>query len=174
MKKSLWILPLIVFATVLADQITKQIALDNLEYGQPVPVIGDYLRWTLVFNPGGAFSINLGSPIYYQTMALLIFIFLLYYIFRHRHTMYISIPLSFVAGGALGNIIDRFRFGEVVDFIDCEFPDISILGYHMERWPIFNIADMGVSVGIIATIISIYFFSHHEPHNEEVADNESS
>ncbi|MEZ5357666.1 MAG: signal peptidase II [Candidatus Zixiibacteriota bacterium] len=154
---------IILFVAVLAaDQLTKYIALTTLTIGQPVDVIGSLVRWTLAYNPGGAFGMRLGSSNYYLITSLLIFCALVVYIYRNRFINYVAIPLSLVAGGAIGNIIDRIRFGEVVDFIDCEFPDFNMFGYEMYRWPIFNVADMAVSCGIIATIILILYHSRKE------------
>ena len=155
--KTIRILPLLFAVVLIVDQVTKQIALNTLQRGLPVPVWGDFLRWTLTFNPGGAFSIRLGSSTYYLISSIIIFVILVGYIIYNRHKAHIAVPLTFVAGGAVGNIIDRIRFGEVVDFIDCDFFDISIGSYYMDRWPIFNVADMAVSCGIIATIFLIYF-----------------
>lgn len=159
---------------VLLDQATKAIALNTLTPGLPVPVIGDLLRWTLTHNPGGAFGMRLAQPPYYLISSLLILVFLAVYIFLHRRTARVAVPLAFVAGGALGNIIDRFRFGQVVDFIDCEFPDLNIGFYSLERWPIFNIADSAVSCGIIITLLFMYLDSrkakrlHLAPTDEKI------
>ncbi|MCP4569842.1 MAG: signal peptidase II [FCB group bacterium] len=156
------ILPWLFIAVLVLDQATKYIALKTLHLGMPVPVLGEYLRWTLTFNPGGAFSVRLGGPTYYLVSSLIIFTILVAYVYYHRRTAHVAVPLSIVAGGAAGNIVDRFRFGEVVDFIDCEFFDITIGSYHLERWPIFNIADMAVSCGIITTIFLIYFYGREK------------
>lgn len=156
-SKPLWRLVLLFGLVLILDQITKMIALATLPPGIPVPVLGNTLRWTLVYNPSGAFSLRLGSPQYYLISSVIIFCFLIYYIIRNRHINHIAIPLSIVAGGAAGNIIDRFRFGQVIDFIDCDIPDIVIGSYHLERWPIFNIADSALSCGIIITLLLIYF-----------------
>jgi signal peptidase II len=150
------------FAILAVDQATKTIAVSNLRVGESVPVIDDMLRWTLTYNPGGAFGVRLGSSTYYLLSSVFIFIVLIFYIWRNRQVSHVVIPLTIVAGGAVGNIIDRVRFGEVVDFIDCEFPDISLGSYHMERWPIFNIADMAVSVGIVVTIFFIFYHSYRD------------
>ena len=149
-------------AVLVADQVTKFMALSTLAIGVPVPVIGDWLRWTLTYNPGGAFGVRLGTSLYYLLSSFLIFAILIFYIWHHRNIAHIAIPLTIVAGGAAGNIIDRLRFGEVVDFIDCEFPDISLGSYQMDRWPIFNIADMAVSCGIIAAILLMMIHSYRE------------
>lgn len=158
--KSLRLPALLFLIILLSDQLTKQLALAWLQPAVPVPVLGEMLRWTLVFNPGGAFSVRLGSSTVYLITSIIIFLVLLLYIYRQRHVRFVVIPLSIVAGGALGNIIDRIRFGEVVDFIDVDIPDIVIGSYNLDRWPIFNIADSALSCGIITTIILIYYHAH--------------
>ena len=160
MKDSRIRLPLIIFTSVLvADQITKNIVLNYIDFGQSISVWGEWIRFTLVLNPGGAFSLRLVSPVYYLILSIVIFTILIWFIYYKREATYLSLPLSFVAGGAAGNIIDRLRFGEVVDFIDCEFFDINIGSYHLDRWPIFNIADAAISCGIIATIVLTFYLS---------------
>jgi signal peptidase II len=165
------LLPLLFLAVLAFDQLTKYIALSTLTIGKSVPFFGNYLRWTLVFNPGGAFSLRLGGSNYYLILSLIIFAVLIFYIIRNRHVNYLSIPLSIVSGGAAGNIIDRLRFGQVVDFIDCEFFDISIGSYTLDRWPIFNIADMAVSCGITVTVLLVIY---HSRRKQQLADNENS
>ena len=76
--------------------------------------------------------------------------------------------LSFILGGAIGNLIDRIAFRKVVDFLDCDIPDIviphfeigffSFPGYYLPRWPIFNVADMAVTVGILLIFMSLYIY----------------
>jgi signal peptidase II len=174
-KTSFRLILLFIMVLVL-DQATKYIALSYLSLGQPVPVLGDYLRWTLAYNPGGAFGMRLGGPNYYLISSLIVFAILVFYIIKNRKITFISIPLALVSGGAAGNIIDRFRYGEVVDFIDCEFLDISIGSYHLDRWPIFNIADMAVSCGIIITIIFMMCHSKKatvEPEDDQFSHPES-
>jgi signal peptidase II len=154
-------LPAVLFLLVLVtDQLTKMIALNLLTPSVPVPFLGDAVRWTLVYNPGGAFSTRLAGSLFYLIFSLIVLVFLVYYIIRQRHVRFMVLPLSIVAGGATGNIIDRLRFGQVVDFIDCNIPDITIGSYHLDRWPIFNVADSAISCGIIVTIIFIYYYAH--------------
>lgn len=151
------LLPILFAVVLIGDQLTKQIALRHLHPGVSIPFLGDFVRWTLVYNPGGAFSMRLGNPTYHLILSIVILVILLFYVIRHRRTPHIAIPLTIVAAGAVGNIIDRFRFGKVVDFIDCEFFDVSLGFYQMDRWPIFNIADSAISCGIVATIILMYY-----------------
>jgi len=143
-----------------------------LKVGAPVAVIGDLLRWTLTYNPGGAFGVRLGSSTYYLFSSLIIFVILIFYVWRNRQINHIAVPLTIVAGGAVGNIVDRLRFGEVVDFIDCEFPDIAIGSYHLERWPIFNVADMAVSLGIVVTIVLIFYHSYRDARRRPVEEEQ--
>ncbi len=160
-------LALLFSIVLLVDQVTKYIAVSTLKIGVSVPVVGDLVRWTLTYNPGGAFGVRLGGSGYYLITSFIIFFILVFYIWRHRSIGYIAVPLSIVAGGAAGNILDRLRLGEVIDFIDCDFFDIHIGSYNMDRWPIFNVADMAVSTGIIITILLIFFYSHKTAKEDE-------
>jgi len=144
------VLPLAIIAFVVAfDQATKIWALDALSNGNPIEVIGQFFMFTLVYNEGGAMGTNLGSSNYYLISATLILLFVLYYIYANRAKMMLSVPLSFIAGGAIGNLIDRIAYGKVVDFIDVDFFDIDLFGFHLERWWTFNIADSAISCSIV-------------------------
>lgn len=158
---------------LLVDQITKYIAVSTLNIGVSVPVVGDLVRWTLTYNPGGAFGLRLGSSAYYLVSSFIIFFILVYYIWRNRSAAYIAVPLSIVAGGAAGNIVDRLRLGEVIDFVDCDFFNIHIGSYNMDRWPIFNVADMAVSTGIVITILLIFFYSRKTDESQETRTDET-
>ncbi len=146
---------------VVLDQATKIWALAALEPLQPKEVLGRFFMFTLVFNKGGALGTNFGSVMYYLIAAILILIFVLYYLVVNRHLARISYPLALIAGGAIGNIIDRVRFGQVVDFIDVDFFTINIWGYHLDRWWTFNIADSAISCSIVFLIITLFLHRHH-------------
>lgn len=134
-----------VLATVVAiDVVTKVLAVANLS-PQHIPhdVLGDHLRFTLVYNPGAAFGLNLGPFSRWIFMALtigaLVVLWRLYQATR-QGDLYRTLALGLVCGGAVGNLIDRVRSPlGVVDFIDVGLRDM--------RWPTFNVADMAVSVG---------------------------
>jgi signal peptidase II len=167
---------LLIFASVLfLDQITKLIALYFLDYGRPVEVIGNFFQLTLIYNPGGAFGTRLGSSTSYLYLSVGIFLLLCAYIYRHRHDWRLAVPLSIVAGGAAGNIIDRIRMGEVIDFFDFDFFNLTIGSYRLDRWPVFNVADMAVSCGIIATILlTIISRPDRQPEESSTADSDVS
>jgi signal peptidase II len=150
------------------DQVTKQIALTHLAAIDRHPVIGTFLQWTLVFNQGGAFSTRLGSTLFYAIASFLVMVFVVIFLFREAgRNKLLDFALALVVGGALGNLIDRCRFGSVVDFVDVDFFDIHIApakilfldfpGYDLNRWPVFNVADSAVSVGMVLIVIVLVF-----------------
>ena len=148
-------LPLALSMTVvvaLADQLTKLWALSALSDKGSIPVIGDFFRLTLVYNYGGAMGTNFGGPVIYLLMGLVILGFLLYYLWAHRHILWFALPLGLIAGGAVGNLVDRIRLGKVVDWIDVDFFDISLPGLQIERWWTFNVADAAISVSLLYLI----------------------
>jgi len=155
-KKLIWPL-VIVIAIVIADQLTKHWALANLT-GQPsVSVFGEFIRLSLVYNEGGAMGTAFGPSTGYLIMALIILPILGYYLYRYRESAAVALPLSFIFGGAVGNVIDRIQFGHVIDFIDVDIPDINLLGFHLERWWTFNIADSAISCALVWLIIYMVF-----------------
>ena len=128
------------------DIVTKALAVYGLT-PQHVPheIVGDYLRFTLVYNPGAAFGFNLGPNSRWIFMALSI-VALIVLFWMYRATREGNFPrilaLSLVCAGAAGNLIDRLRSSAgVVDFID--------VGIGTLRWPTFNVADMAVSIGAV-------------------------
>jgi signal peptidase II len=134
----------IIVTVVTLDVITKRWAVQTLApRGTPNEVIGDALRWTLVYNPGAAFGLHLGEYSRWiftvLTIGALVILWRLYQTTRGGDVPR-TLALSLVCAGAVGNLIDRLRSHEgVVDFIDVGVGDL--------RWPTFNVADMAVSVG---------------------------
>jgi len=154
------ILPtLILIVIAVLDQITKLWAVSNLAEGETRQVIGEFFQLKLVYNEGGALGTNFGGTPFYLVSAALILILVLYFIYANRNQKLIAFPMSLIAGGAVGNIIDRFQSGKVVDFLDIDFFDFTLFGHSIDRWWTFNIADSAITVGIIFLIIYIIFFS---------------
>ena len=148
---------LIILAIILLDQFTKGVLI-NLITGRvpvfapaweliPVPYlmahVTDFFNVVFTWNPGTSFSLfrALGesAPIIIIVLTAFVIGFIAYYMFR-RAQIYERLPLAFIIGGALGNLIDRVRFGAVVDFLD-----FHIGGAH---WPAFNVADIFICVGV--------------------------
>ncbi len=158
-KSLLWPV-VIVFSVLLADQFTKILALRYLAETESVAVLGRFLMFTLVYNEGGAMGTNLGSSTYYLIASILILLFVMYYIYLARRDRVLAFTLSFVAGGALGNIVDRIRLGKVIDFIDVDIPDVSLFGRELERWWTFNIADSAITCAIVVLLVRVVFVRH--------------
>jgi signal peptidase II len=133
----------ILFSVAVVDVITKGIAERTLIRGIPHEVLGNSLRFTLVYNPGAAFGLNLGPQSRWIFAALtLVALAILARLYRTTRVGHVTrtAALALVCAGAIGNLLDRVRsFFGVVDFID--------VGVGDARWPTFNVADMAVSVG---------------------------
>lgn len=157
---------LVAFVLVL-DQVSKYIARTSLGLGESVNVIGRFFMFTYVENPGMAFGIRFDNTFVFLGMSLAAAGLVFYYFHKMRKEEWpMQLAIALIAAGAIGNLADRFIRGSVVDFFDFEFWDftlpgfhflgINFAGYHMTRWPVFNIADAAVSSGMI--LIFIYLF----------------
>lgn len=154
--------PFILTAGILAaDQATKALVVRNIPYNSiAVSFFGDFLRIIHARNKGAAFSIGHGFPdairfFIFSVIPIIVIGWLIYYIYTSKELL----PrdrwiLAGIAGGGMGNIIDRlFRADGVVDFIDVKFYGI----FGMERWPTFNIADASVVVCGILFVLCMVF-----------------
>jgi signal peptidase II len=146
---------------VALDQVTKIWAAASLSGRPSVRVLGDFLMFTLVYNEGGAMGTRLGPSVYYLILAFVVLPFLLYYIYHNRKDLTYSLPLSLIAGGAVGNLIDRVRLGRVIDFIDVDFFDIDLMGLQMDRFWVFNIADSAITCAIVFLLV-VLLLSHRK------------
>ncbi len=140
---------------LIIDQGTKWLAETNLTFNEPVPVIEPFLNWTLAYNYGAAFSFLADAggwqKWFFSGLALVMSIFLTVYLIKApRKAKLLSFGLALVLGGAVGNLIDRLLHGHVIDFIHVHNADV----WH---YPIFNIADMGISIGVALIVIDMLF-----------------
>ena len=132
---------------LILDLVTKHLALERLPPGRPVHVIDSFFSLTLVMNPGLAFGMLAGTPAGWRWLVALLSIGALTVLavvgLRMLPTggRFTPLALGLIFGGAVGNLIDRSRFGAVVDFLDFYWR-----GYH---WPAFNVADASISVGVV-------------------------
>lgn len=141
-----------IITVVLFDFITKQMVQQRFHLYEQVPVIGDYLRLTFIYNPGAAFGIRLGQ--YSRQIFLVLSVIALIGL----TVMYWSTPvrdrvrlmaISLICAGAIGNLIDRIRSHRgVIDFLDVGIGDL--------RWPVFNIADIAVTTGAVFLALSLW------------------
>lgn len=129
-------------AVVALDQATKVVASSRLETGESISVLGDFIRLTLVHNTGAAFGLFPGSRVPFIIVSVLAIGVVLYLFLRDTYrSAWNRTLLGCILGGAIGNLVDRVRLGWVVDFID--------VGYGTARWPVFNVADSAVTLGVL-------------------------
>jgi len=168
------ILPFLILAAVTAaDQLSKIWVVKHLENGITTQVIGQFFQLKLVYNSGGALGTDMGSNLFYLISSLLIIAFVIYFTISNRNIKMIALPLATIAGGAMGNILDRLRLGKVVDFLDFDFFDINIWGLHIERWWTFNLADAAITIGVAGLLIYILFYPKPESDIPELVNSES-
>lgn len=138
-------LVLVTLGVLLLDLLTKYIVQSRMELFQSIPVIDNIFHITYIMNPGAAFGImaNKTGLFITVTLVLLIGVAIFYKQLRQQGALAVS-ALGLVVGGALGNLIDRLRYGQVVDFLDFRI------------WPIFNVADVAIVVGMALLVIVIF------------------
>ena len=134
---------------VILDQISKWVVLENIRFGETI-YVAPFWNWVLTYNPGAAFSFLADQPgwqrWFFTVLALAVSGWIALELRRHPEQKLLSFALALIMGGALGNVIDRVRFGAVVDFIQWH-----VAGYY---WPAFNVADSAITVGAVLLVIS--------------------
>jgi signal peptidase II len=150
---------LIALAIIAADQLSKWAVLQSFRVGESIPVLPGYFDLTFVLNRGAAFSLfatlpeGIRNPFFIVvsiSAALLIIVYRTRYLHDHRLS---SFSLGLILGGAIGNLIDRIRYGVVVDFLDAH-----IGAYH---WPVFNVADSAITVGVTLMCLEMVWEWRH-------------
>jgi signal peptidase II len=133
-------------AIVVLDQVTKALVLGRLALGVPVPIIDGLVSLTLVLNPGLAFGLLGSVPSAWRWVVAALSLIALAVLARVALRVIPAggwvgrLAIGLIFGGAVGNLVDRARFGAVVDFID-----VYWRGWH---WPAFNVADSAITVGV--------------------------
>jgi signal peptidase II len=170
-KYRILILSLAVFVL---DQVTKWIIQSSMELYASLQVLGNFFRITFVENAGMAFGLQLGNNLFFTLFAVLASIAIIYYLVHLPLSQRLArFALALVLGGAMGNLFDRVVRGKVVDFLDFEFfnihiPAFSLLqvrfpGYELDRWPVFNVADIAITLGMILLLVVIVFEKEENP-----------
>jgi signal peptidase II len=147
----------IVLGGVLADFISKRMVESALVPHLPRPIIGEWVRFTLIYNPGAAMNLSFGdaSRVVFSVIAAVMFVVIFRMLLQtRREDRWQAVALALIASGAIGNLVDRMRSARgVVDFID--------VGIGASRFYTFNVADSMVSVG--AVLLAILLWRHPEP-----------
>ena len=166
------------FFVILIDQVSKLLVKgfsfpiinfhhNGMYEGERIRILGDFFRITFIENPGMAFGIDPGSNFkfwisIFSILASIGIIIYMYLMKKEKFTLRFSLAL--ILGGAIGNLIDRLFYGifygygplfygRVVDFLDVDFFHFTLFGKTFDRWPIFNVADAAVSIGVIILFI---------------------
>ena len=158
MKRKYWVLLVVCLLVLSLDQYSKYTVQKNLPLHQRVEVISGFFNLTHVRNTGGAFGILGGSlggmgMVFFVSVSLIAVGAILFLLRRIREDEKIlALSFSFVLAGAIGNLIDRLLYGEVIDFLE--------FYYSSFYWPAFNVADSAICVGIGLMAVEILLRDH--------------
>ena len=137
----------------------------NLYLGEEIHIT-DWFIIHFTENPGMAFGIDVVGKVFLSLFSIIATIGILIYLYKIKNeSLWLRLPLALILAGAIGNLINRVFFGvlfgyapllhgNIVDFIDIDFFDLQIFGYSMSRWPVFNFADVAVTIGVTILLIS--------------------
>ncbi|MCD4784968.1 MAG: signal peptidase II [Candidatus Eremiobacteraeota bacterium] len=145
--------------TIILDQLSKYAVIQNLKISESIPILGKILYFTHVTNKGGAFGLFSEFPGFFVVLAVLLIIVgfaMTPKILKLSTTLQVGLGLLF--GGTVGNLIDRLRFGSVIDFID------------FKVWPTFNIADIAICVGVGLLAYHILVKEYNDEKNKDLPE----
>ena len=148
-----------------ADIATKLLIHHNLIAGQrSIPILGDWARLTYIHNPGAAFGLFQGSRWFFIAVEALSALIILSLALSTRYRdPAMQVAFGLILGGAAGNLFDRLWLGVVIDFLD--------VGIGRHRWPVFNVADSGVTIGVVLLALRLLADRRgHESAGEEKPD----
>lgn len=146
------LLTLIVTTVLILDQLTKLYVASRFSLYESVTVLENFFHITYVLNPGAAFGIFAGRSAsfripFFLTLSSLAVVGMVFF-YRSAQETLLRVAISLILGGAVGNMIDRARLGQVIDFIDVHWYD--------SHWPAFNVADSAISIGVLFLIIDMF------------------
>jgi signal peptidase II len=134
---------------VVLDQVTKRLAEDRLRGQRSVPLVDDILRLTYVENRGAAFGLLQDQTAFFVLVGIIVIgVIAASYRYLPRSGFLLHLALGLQLGGAIGNLLDRIRQGYVVDFVD--------FGYRANWWPVFNVADSAIVIGVALLALNAF------------------
>src|ERR1700719_235763 len=156
----LFLLGAITIPVILLDQATKLFVQAHMALYESIAIIPISRDITYTLNPGAAFSMLADAPVWVRTMFLLTMacaaiVVLAVIIVRAERVSISSVAFALILGGAIGNLIDRAVRGRVIDFLRAHYYDLN--------YPIFNVADSAISIGVALIILTAFFGSDDEP-----------
>ena len=147
---------MLIILVIVLDQLSKLWIAGNFSLYESLPVLSGFFSLTYLTNTGAAFGLLAGHPTWWRqaffiSVALVAFVVIVFMYRRLRNdSTWYEVALAFIAGGAIGNLIDRVRLGSVIDFLD-----VYIGTRH---WPAFNVADSAITVGVTIFLVMNIFF----------------
>ena len=172
MSGSAWrslVLALVTGAIIASDQISKLYIMQNMRLHESIPIVPNLFSLTYIRNPGAAFGLLAGSSnafrmVFFGLTSVLALVLLGAILVRMPESDWMGrLSVAGILGGAIGNLIDRLRYGEVIDFLDV-YVDV----YH---WPAFNIADSAITVGVL--FLMLHFATEKKDPPSAVPDSSS-
>jgi signal peptidase II len=145
---------------IVLDQATKLFVKAHMELYESIAIVRNYIDITYTLNPGAAFSMLAGAPPWVRRAFLMMLssaaiVVLLVLIYRSARVSLTSVAYALIAGGAAGNLIDRAFRGQVVDFVRAHYYELN--------YPIFNVADSAISIGVTLLILLTIFGEAEKP-----------
>jgi len=133
---------------ILLDQWIKNIISNNMIFNQSIPVIKDIFHLTYIKNSGAGFGILQGFKNFFIVITIVIAIIIIIYHYKKEKSLLLNLAAGFILGGAAGNLIDRIRWGYVIDYLDFRI------------WPVFNLADSSLVLGV--GLLIVYLWKYEE------------
>ena len=141
-KHNVYIAIFVCLFIILIDRVTKIFIL-KLDEGMSIPIIENVFHITFIYNTGAGFGTFQNAAFFLTIFSIVILIGAIYYFFKTKNRL-LRIMISVLIAGIVGNLTDRLLYGKVIDFID------------LRIWPIFNIADMAITLGILSIIAYLW------------------
>src|SRR3989344_546730 len=141
-KHNVYIAIFVCLFIILIDRVTKIFIL-KLDEGMSIPIIENFFHISFIYNTGAGFGTFQNSAFFLTIFSIVILIGAIYYFFKTKNRL-LRIMISVLIAGIVGNLTDRLLYGKVIDFID------------LRIWPIFNIADMAITLGILSIIAYLW------------------
>jgi signal peptidase II len=156
----LFLLGAITIPVIVLDQVTKLLVQGHMALYESIALIPNYLDITYTLNPGAAFSMLSEAPpwvriVFLLTMACAAIVVLIVLIVRAERVSMNSVAFALILGGATGNLIDRAIRGRVIDFMRAHYYDLN--------YPVFNVADSAITIGVALIVLASFFGGDDEP-----------
>ncbi len=149
-------LALVSISIIIVERVVKFYVTENLRPGELVPVINSFLSITRSENVGAGFGMLPGQKWFFVAAAAIVLFLIIYFYSQIIYDKFLVFASAFILGGTVGNMMDRIFFGRVIDYIDISF------------WPVFNISDMALTIGVVLLLLYMYNWKGGEKKKETI------